>query len=35
MQIDDRTAFRDNHGFVSPATMNAVEDAVREFLEVP
>lgn len=35
VQILDRTALRDNHGFVSHATMLAVEDAVREFLELP
>jgi mRNA interferase MazF len=35
VQILDRSALRDNHGFVSPATMNAVEDALREFLELP
>jgi mRNA-degrading endonuclease toxin of MazEF toxin-antitoxin module len=35
VQILDRTALRDNHGFVSHATMKDVEDAVREFLELP
>ena len=35
VQILDRTALRDNHGFVSHATMNAVEVALREFLELP
>ncbi|MDT4989905.1 MAG: mRNA interferase MazF [Micromonosporaceae bacterium] len=35
VQILDRSALRDNHGFVSPTTMNAVEDALREFLELP
>jgi mRNA interferase MazF len=35
VQILDRTALRDNHGFVSHATMSAVEDAIREFLELP
>lgn len=35
VQILDRTALRDNHGFVSHVTMNAVEDALREFLELP
>jgi mRNA-degrading endonuclease toxin of MazEF toxin-antitoxin module len=34
VQILDRTALRDNHGFVSHDTMNAVEDALREFLEL-
>jgi mRNA interferase MazF len=35
VQILDRTALRDNHGFVSHDTMNAVEAALREFLELP
>jgi len=35
VQILDRTALRDNHGFISNATMNAVEAALREFLELP
>ena len=35
VQILDRTALRDNHGFVSHATMNAIEAAFREFLELP
>jgi mRNA interferase MazF len=35
VQIFDRSALRDSHGFVSHATMNAVEDALREFLELP
>jgi mRNA-degrading endonuclease toxin of MazEF toxin-antitoxin module len=35
VQILDRSALRDNHGFVSHATMNAVEGALREFLELP
>ena len=35
VQIVDRSGLRDNHGFVSHATMNAVEDALREFLELP
>ena len=30
-----RTALLDNHGYVSPATMNLVEEALREFLELP
>jgi mRNA interferase MazF len=34
-QILDRTALRDSHGFVSHATMTEVEDALREFLELP
>ena len=35
VQIPDRTALRDNHGFVSHSTMNAVEGSLREFLELP
>ena len=35
VQIVDRDALRDSHGFVSHATMTAVEDALREFLELP
>lgn len=35
VQILDRDALRENHGFVSHATMNLVEDALREFLELP
>jgi mRNA-degrading endonuclease toxin of MazEF toxin-antitoxin module len=35
VQILDRAALRDNHGFVSHTTMNAIEDALREFLELP
>jgi mRNA interferase MazF len=35
VQVLDRSALRDNHGFVSHATMDAVEDAIREFLELP
>jgi mRNA interferase MazF len=35
VQILDRSALRDNHGFVSHATMNVVETALREFLELP
>ena len=35
VQILDRTALRDNHGFVSHTTMNAIEAALREFLELP
>lgn len=35
VQILDRTALRDNHGFVSHATMTATEDGLREFLELP
>ena len=31
----DRTALRDNHGFVSNDTMNAVEYALRDFLNLP
>jgi mRNA-degrading endonuclease toxin of MazEF toxin-antitoxin module len=35
VQILDRTAIRDNHGFVSHDTMNLIEAALREFLELP
>jgi mRNA interferase MazF len=35
VQILDRSALRDNHGFVSHDTMSAIEVAVREFLELP
>ncbi len=35
VQILDRSALRDNHGFVSPDTMTAIEVALREFLELP
>jgi mRNA interferase MazF len=35
VQVLDRSALRDNHGFVSHDTMNAVEAALREFLELP
>jgi mRNA interferase MazF len=35
VQILDRSALGDNHGFVSHDTMNAVEVALREFLELP
>lgn len=35
VQVLDRSTLRDNHGFVSHATMKAVEDAIHEFLELP
>jgi mRNA-degrading endonuclease toxin of MazEF toxin-antitoxin module len=35
VQVLDRTALRENHGFVSHPTMEAVEGALREFLELP
>jgi len=35
VQILDRTALRENHGFVSHETMQTVEAALREFLELP
>jgi hypothetical protein len=35
VQVLDRTALRENHGFVSHPTMEAVEDALREFPELP
>jgi mRNA interferase MazF len=34
VQILDRTALRDSHGFVSHDTMALVEAALREFLEL-
>jgi mRNA interferase MazF len=34
VQILDRTTLKDNLGYVAPGTMNAVEDAMREFLEL-
>lgn len=35
VQILDRSALRDNHGFVSHTTMSTAEEALREFLELP
>lgn len=35
VQVLDRTSLRDTAGFVSHATMTAVEEALREFLELP
>lgn len=35
VQILDRTALRDVHGFVGHTTMSTVEAALREFLELP
>jgi mRNA-degrading endonuclease toxin of MazEF toxin-antitoxin module len=35
IQIADRTALRFNHGFISHDTMNAIEMALREFLDLP
>ncbi len=35
VQILDRSSLRDNHGFVSHPTMNAIENALRDFLELP
>lgn len=35
VQVLDRSALRDNHGYVSHATMNTVETALREFLDLP
>jgi mRNA interferase MazF len=35
VQILDRSALRESHGFVSHDTMSAVEAALREFLELP
>jgi mRNA-degrading endonuclease toxin of MazEF toxin-antitoxin module len=34
VQILDRGSLKDNLGYVAPGTMNAVEDALREFLEL-
>jgi len=35
VQILDRSALRDNHGFISHTTMTAIEDGLREFLDLP
>lgn len=35
VQLHDRTALRDNSGFVSHTTMTAVEDGHRESLVLP
>lgn len=35
VKINDRTALKESHGFISPDTMAAVERAVRDFLELP
>ncbi|WP_127502085.1 type II toxin-antitoxin system PemK/MazF family toxin [Actinoplanes solisilvae] len=35
VQILDRSALRESHGFVSHDTVAAVESALREFLELP
>ena len=35
VQVLDRSALRDNHGFISHPTMTAVDTALREFLELP
>ncbi len=35
VQILDRSALRDNHGYVSHVTMTAVDAALRDFLELP
>ena len=35
VQILDRSALRDNHGYVSHDTMTAIDTALREFLELP
>ncbi|MEV0899820.1 hypothetical protein [Actinoplanes sp. NPDC049802] len=34
VQILDRSALPEFHGFVSHSAMNAVEDAIRDFLEL-
>ncbi len=31
----DRTALRENLGFIAPSTLNAVEAALRDFLNLP
>jgi mRNA interferase MazF len=35
VQILDRASLRTSHGFVSHPTMNAAENGLREFLELP
>ncbi len=35
VQVIDRAALQDSAGFVSHTTMTAVEEALREFLELP
>jgi mRNA interferase MazF len=35
VQVLDRAALRDSTGYVSHTTMTAVEEAFREFLELP
>ena len=35
VQVLDRSAFRENHGYVTDSTMNAIEEGIREFLELP
>jgi hypothetical protein len=35
VQILDRSAVRDNHGFVSHDTMNVLEAELQEFLDLP
>lgn len=35
VQILDRTALRNSHGFVSHDSMTAVEEGLRDFLELP
>jgi mRNA interferase MazF len=35
VQVTDRSALRQSHGFVSHPTMTAVEEAIRDFLELP
>ena len=35
VQVVDRTALREGHGYLSHEAMTAVEEALREFLELP
>lgn len=35
VQILDRSTLKENLGYVAPGTMSAVEDALREFLDLP
>jgi mRNA-degrading endonuclease toxin of MazEF toxin-antitoxin module len=35
VQVLDRGSLRQNHGFASHTTMELVEEALREFLELP
>jgi mRNA interferase MazF len=35
LQLQDRSALRDNYGFISHDTMNLVDNALRDFLDLP